>query len=499
MDWQAFVKAHEARAAALKSDDNWVTCVKVSRGLIEALVVYEDACRIQGIVNVFKIQATCSEVEAEIKTLKDKISRAVHTKEDLEVELALKQEEIDLLMQTNQPLHREKFELAEDVAVKEIELKRLNKQLKEQQRELEQQASLRQQLAWEKHELERNLPMQAITVNEAVAPLPKVWDSGPKTKAQTSQIEPVQSFDRWEFMRDARPLTEALEKHDLAVVCCKFGRTVQYIATGGADSQIRVSDGYSLLTRIKEPKTVMALDFSSNGDLMVSGSWSSSINIYDTRSWTLKRTFKDNKGCVNDVIFGAGDSVVSCCRDGAIKLYDVQRGVTQKKYQTTSTPCSVSRVRGDGIYLTSHYDGHIRGWDFRQDKCTYDVQADQEAALRVLGNLGPRQIITLAANGTIAVRDIRSGHVVGNVRLVGGVSSDHVQIALWESCASPIVIAGGRNGTIYYYDLDRFQLVTEVKSDSSPILCVDCSLSTNRVVVGHQSGVVKLLDAPGML
>ena len=498
MDWQAFVDSHEARAAALRSDEYWGTCVKVSHDLIEALVVYEDACRIQGIVNVFKIEAARPEVAAQIKTLEDKISRAVHKKEDLEVELDLKQEEIELLVQTNHPLHREKFELAEEVAMKEMELKRLNKQLKEQQKELEELASLRQQLALEQHELERNLPMQTIRVNEAVAPLPRVRESAPKTKAQTAQVEPVQS-NHWEFMRGARSVTGALEKHDLAVVCCKFGRTVQYIATGGADSQIRVYDGYSLLTRIKEPKTVMALDFSSSGDLMVSGSWSSSINIYDTRSWTLKRTFKDNTGCVNDVIFGAGDSVVSCCRDGAIKLYDVRKGVTQKKYQTMSNPFSVSRVRGDGIYLTSHFDGHIRGWDFRQDKCAYDVQAHQEAALRVLGNLGPRNIITLAANGTIAARDIRSGHVLGNVRLVSGVPSDHVQIALWESCASPIVIAGGRDGTIYYYDLDRFQLVTAVKSDSSPILCVDCSISTNRIVVGHQSGVVKLLEAPGVL
>lgn len=495
MDWQGFVNACEARALDLRNGEEWNKCVELTSNLLEKLSLYDQVRQVHA-SEVLPVQRTCEVIEAkhELINIETQIQNLSDVRDFLQEQIPMKEAEIDALIKLNEPMHREKYLSEEELMSLQRNLKTLQQELQEKQTLLTQQSQMKLSLEQEKFLLEEQIPHEPVRRSTTPAPLPRirVVETQPKISHVATSHDVLEPLDFCEFRNDPADGSKLLDNHTASVHCCKFGHSIPYIATGGADCQIRISDGYSRVTRVKMAKTVMSLDFSPIGDFMAAGSWDGSVSIFSTSSWSHKQTLKDNKQCINDVLFSSQENVISCCREGTVKLYDIRRGVALKKYQVASTPLSVSRVHGEGISVTSHYDGHIRAWDFRHDKCAYDVGAHKQAVLRVIGDMGSRRIVTLSADGTIAVRDIRAGNMLGYVRLLGGIPSDHVRFALWERYSNPIAIIGGLNGSIYYWDIEEFRLAAEVKGSGDPVFCVDFSGSSSRVISGHKSGVVKL-------
>lgn len=68
-------------------------------------------------------------------------------------------------------------------------------------------------------------------------------------------------------------------------------------------------------------KTVRTIAFSPDGNMLASGSWDKSINLYNSDTGDLIRTLKGHDSSVEDLEFTEGGAfLLSASRDGTIRL-----------------------------------------------------------------------------------------------------------------------------------------------------------------------------------
>lgn len=133
----------------------------------------------------------------------------------------------------------------------------------------------------------------------------------------------------WDAAAPATPV-QLFEGHESAVQAVAYSAEKRYIASGGADRQVKlwsIETGALVRTYRRQNDFITAIDFSGDGRLMASGSLDGNIRIWSTASTRLVATLQGHTGRVNGVAFApASETLASVGEDGSMRLWDARRG-----------------------------------------------------------------------------------------------------------------------------------------------------------------------------
>jgi hypothetical protein len=285
----------------------------------------------------------------------------------------------------------------------------------------------------------------------------------------------------------------SFKPHRNAVTCLAFAMSQPLLATGGDDSLVNLVDTSTLepVAQIKDTDaSIMSVRFSPSDQLLLSACWDHAIRVYRVSgSPQLVGNCKQHNDCVYDACFLSNEKFASCSRDQTIKLYDAKKMQLIQSITTSSSATSMCVMQGGSLVVTAHFDGALRGWDFRQKGQPIEVKAHRKAAWFV--DAIPASASQLISYGLedkqIVVSDVKTKNVLGKILHKSPVQREKVQLALYGGN----VFIGGQNGELISYDLSTYKLKSSVVGQTANVFCV-AAKSSFGLATGDQSGVVRL-------
>ena len=110
---------------------------------------------------------------------------------------------------------------------------------------------------------------------------------------------------------------------------------------------------------------VSSVAFSPDGGYALSGSWGSTITLWDVATGREARTFAGHKERVNSIAFSSdGSQIISAARDNTIKLWNVATGREIKAFKGHIGEINSTKFSKDvQRFVSGGSDGTIRLWD----------------------------------------------------------------------------------------------------------------------------------------
>ena len=158
-----------------------------------------------------------------------------------------------------------------------------------------------------------------------------------------------------------------LEGHTDAVQSVAFSPDGQMLASGSWDSTIRLWNPNTAQQKnlLIGHTNIVSVAFSPDGQTLVSGSWDRSIRLWQTHTGKLKRTLPTQKGSVASVTFSPdGSTLASAGAYQTILLWDTTTWQVKRELPGHTGLVEVLVFSPDGGILASgSWDGTIRLWN----------------------------------------------------------------------------------------------------------------------------------------
>lgn len=129
--------------------------------------------------------------------------------------------------------------------------------------------------------------------------------------------------------------TKILKSHKNSITSVSFHPVFPVLISSSLDGTIKIWDFESLSlekTLTGHTLSVNSVNFSNNGELIVSGSSDQSIKIWNFNDKVCTKTLRGHDHSVSNAIFINETSIISCSRDGHIKLWDITTGYCLKSH-----------------------------------------------------------------------------------------------------------------------------------------------------------------------
>jgi WD40 repeat protein/serine/threonine protein kinase len=139
------------------------------------------------------------------------------------------------------------------------------------------------------------------------------------------------------------------------------------LVASGQDRYIRLwrTETGTLARTFRDPSgSVSALDITSAGRAVVSGSSDGFVRLWSTGSSRVQRTFRAHEGRVTSVAFAPNDRLVaSAGADGQIKVWDLRAGRRAHAFRNSAGPMRAVSFSADGRrIIATGDDGVVRLW-----------------------------------------------------------------------------------------------------------------------------------------
>jgi WD40 repeat protein len=208
-----------------------------------------------------------------------------------------------------------------------------------------------------------------------------------------------------------------LKEHRKAVHCIAVSADMQFIASGGNDSTVRLWDresGRLLRTVTREREFTGSFDaiaFSPDGQIFAAAGWQGAIHLWQTASGWKARSLTGHDGLITGLAFSPdGKWLFSSGYDGTIRIWEIGLNtrlflaqiVNCKSFQTIPDAhegwvCDIS-VSADGKYLASvGWDGTVKIWNVAKGILSRTLKGHQGSTQAVAFNPTGK---LLASSGT---------------------------------------------------------------------------------------------------
>jgi len=240
------------------------------------------------------------------------------------------------------------------------------------------------------------------------------------------------------------------------------------------------------ITRFKD--TAYSACFRHDGSLMVAGSETKEIQVFDMGSRAILRTFRGHDRAVRRTLFTPdGLQVVSGSDDGSVRLWDLSGETELQTFEGHTDYVRASDVCASAshIHLSGSYDHTARLWDARAGRqvLAVDHGAPVESVLMFPGG---SSFITAGGNY------IRVWDALGKSRALHTFSNHQKTVTcLRFDSTNTRLLSGSLDRQVKVYDVKDYKVLHSIKY-AAPILSLALSPSDSHLVVGAATGMLAI-------
>jgi WD40 repeat protein len=237
---------------------------------------------------------------------------------------------------------------------------------------------------------------------------------------------------------------------------------------------------------------VRSVAFSTDGKQIVSGSWDTTVRVWDAQTGVQHPVLKGHLDNVDSVAFLTnGRQVISGSSDNTVRVWDVQTGI-QCAVLEGHTSSVISVVFSmDGKQITSgSKDKTVRIWDAQTGAQRALLEGHTDWVSSVAFSTDGKQIASGSRDQTIRVWDAHTG--VQRAVLEG--HTDWVtSVAFTSDCKQ--IVSGSWDNTVRVWDAQTGIECAVLEGHTSHVTSVALSKDGNQIVSGSHDKTIRVWDA----
>lgn len=259
----------------------------------------------------------------------------------------------------------------------------------------------------------------------------------------------------------------------------------KYFAFGGRDPVVKISSKPPLVSHIS---SINAIDFSSDGKLLLSGSSDNNIKLWDVETATLIKTFSEHITATRDVKFTPdGMSAISAENSYIVYWLNAVDGPIGKRtfYGHTGTIYSIDMSNDMNTIISGSQDKTIKVWDAQNRDLLKTLSDHNSVVYDVEFNPANDQFASCSADSTINIWDSNTFELIKTLR---GNNSELRSISYHSS--GNYIVSSGTDSLIYIWDLSTGEVFRTLEGHMASVRKVKFSLSGNKIISGGADDIV---------
>ncbi|ETO15642.1 hypothetical protein RFI_21722, partial [Reticulomyxa filosa] len=256
-----------------------------------------------------------------------------------------------------------------------------------------------------------------------------------------------------------------LKGHSDNVNSVQFSPDGNRIVSGSTDGTIRLwdaSSGKQLQLLKGHLSSVYFVQFSPDGDKIVSGSRDTTIRLWDASSGKQIQSLEGHSGSVTSVQFSRdGNRIVSGSEDKTIRLWDASSGKQIQLLEGHLFPVYSVQFSPDGSRIVSgSLDRIIRLWDASSGKQIQSLKGHSDSINSVQFSPNGDKIVSGSGDKTIRLWDVLSGKQIQSLK----GHSDHITSVQFSD--DNRIVSGSWDKTIRLWDASSGKQIQSLEGHS---------------------------------
>ncbi|KAL4738277.1 WD40 repeat-like protein [Aspergillus similis] len=289
---------------------------------------------------------------------------------------------------------------------------------------------------------------------------------------------------------------QTLEGHSHFVQSVAFSPDGQRIVSGSYDSTIKLWDaqtGLEMQTLEGHSAPVRSVAFSPDGQRIVSGSADKTIKLWDAQTGLELQNLEGHSNFVLSVAFSPdGKRIVSGSNDSTVKLWDTQTGLEPRTLEGHSGTVHSVAFSPDGQRIVSGSDDKtMKIWDAQTGLELRTLEGHSCTVQSVAFSPDGQRIVSGSDDKTIKLWDAQTGLELQTLRR----PSYEVHSVAFSPDGQRIVSGSHNTTSIMLWDAQTGLELQTLQGHSFPVFSVAFSPDNQRIVSGSYDRTVKLWDA----
>ncbi|KAM0271627.1 hypothetical protein ACHAQH_009034 [Verticillium albo-atrum] len=287
---------------------------------------------------------------------------------------------------------------------------------------------------------------------------------------------------------------QTLEGHDNWVTSVAFSADERRLASGSYDSTVKIWDtatGACIQTLEGHGDRISSVAFSADERRLASGSHDETIKIWDMATGACIQTFEGHHDAVSSVAFSAnGRRLASGSHDETIKIWDIATGACIQTLEGHDNWVTSVAFSANGRRLASGSDDKtVKIWDTAMGACVQTLEGHGRPVWSVAFSADGRQLASGSYDKTVKIWDTATGACVQTLEGHGGPVESVAFSADGRQLAS-----GSYDKTVKIWDTATGACVRTLEGHGDRVKSVTFSADGRRLASGSHDSTVKIWD-----
>ncbi|MBI1747734.1 MAG: hypothetical protein HYR55_14270 [Acidobacteria bacterium] len=285
-------------------------------------------------------------------------------------------------------------------------------------------------------------------------------------------------------------LTRSLTGYNWYVYSLVWSPNGDRLACGGyGEIKIWNTQTYAVLSTIRQLDRILAIEWSRDGQRIISGSSDTTILIWNARDYQLVGTVSGHVGSVDSVEWSPdGRRIATASMDGTIRMWNSQTYELIRVLRDHLYPVYAVAWSPDGQrFASASKDASVRVFDSTTYQAT--ILIEHTDAMKALAWSPDRKWLAAgSSDGTLMIWDAETYELVRSLPgHVGGIMS-----MAWSPDSKQI--ACGSYQSIRVWDLDTFRILRTIEGHTSHVTSLAWSKDGRRLASASWDETLKIWD-----